>query len=220
MDVKMEASWKAHLEEEFRKPYFEKLTDFVRREYAEKKVYPPAKLIFNAFDHCPFNEVKVVIVGQDPYHEPGQAHGLCFSVTDKVPIPPSLQNIYKEINSDLGKPVPASGNLERWAKQGVLLLNAILTVQAHRAGSHQGKGWEIFTDAAIRHLAREREHLVFMLWGAYAQHKGEAIDANRHLVLKSSHPSPLSAHQGFFGNKHFSKANDYLLMHGMKPIDW
>jgi len=153
----------------------------------QKKVYPPAKLIFNAFDHCPFNEVKVVIVGQDPYHEPGQAHGLCFSVTDKVPIPPSLQNIYKEIHDDLGKPVPASGNLERWARQGVLLLNAILTVQAHRAGSHQGKGWEIFTDAAIRHLAQEREHLVFMLWGAYAQHKGEAIDANRHLVLKSPH---------------------------------
>ncbi len=220
MDVKMEASWKAHLEEEFRKPYFEKLTDFVRREYAEKKVYPPARLIFSAFDHCPFNEVKVVIVGQDPYHEPGQAHGLCFSVTDKVAIPPSLQNIYKEIHSDLGKPVPVSGNLERWATQGVLLLNATLTVQAHRAGSHQGKGWETFTDAAIRHLAREREHLVFMLWGAYAQHKGESIDANRHLILKSSHPSPLAAHRGFFGNKHFSKANDYLLTHGMQPIDW
>lgn len=220
MDVKMEASWKAHLEEEFRKPYFEKLTDFVRKEYAEKKVYPPARLIFSAFDHCPFNEVKVVIVGQDPYHEPGQAHGLCFSVTDKVAIPPSLQNIYKEIHSDLGKPVPVSGNLERWATQGVLLLNAILTVQAHRAGSHQGKGWETFTDAAIRHLAREREHLVFMLWGAYAQHKGETIDANRHLILKSSHPSPLAAHRGFFGNKHFSKTNDYLLTHGMQPIDW
>lgn len=220
MDVKMEGSWKAHLEEEFRKPYFERLTDFVRREYAEKTVYPPARLIFSAFDRCPFNEVKVVIVGQDPYHEPGQAHGLCFSVTDKVAIPPSLQNIYKEIYSDLGKPVPRSGNLERWAAQGVLLLNATLTVQAHRAGSHQGKGWETFTDAAIRHLALEREHLVFMLWGAYAQRKGETIDANRHLVLKSSHPSPLAAHLGFFGNKHFSKANDYLLAHGKQPVDW
>lgn len=216
----MEGSWKAHLEEEFRKPYFERLTDFVRREYAEKTVYPPARLIFSAFDRCPFNEVKVVIVGQDPYHEPGQAHGLCFSVTDKVAIPPSLQNIYKEIYSDLGKPVPRSGNLERWAAQGVLLLNATLTVQAHRAGSHQGKGWETFTDAAIRHLALEREHLVFMLWGAYAQRKGETIDANRHLVLKSSHPSPLAAHLGFFGNKHFSKANDYLLAHGKQPVDW
>jgi len=220
MDVKMEGSWKAHLEEEFRKPYFERLTDFVRREYAEKTVYPPARLIFSAFDRCPFNEVKVVIVGQDPYHEPGQAHGLCFSVTDKVAIPPSLQNIYKEIYSDLGKPVPRSGNLERWAAQGVLLLNATLTVQAHRAGSHQGKGWETFTDAAIRHLALEREHLVFMLWGAYAQRKGETIDANRHIVLKSSHPSPLAAHLGFFGNKHFSKANDYLLAHGKQPVDW
>lgn len=220
MDVKMEASWKAHLEEEFRKPYFEKLTDFVRSEYAEKKVYPPAGMIFSAFDHCPFNEVKVVIVGQDPYHEPGQANGLCFSVTDQVAIPPSLQNIYEEIHNDLGKSVPTNGNLERWARQGVLLLNAILTVQAHRAGSHQGKGWEIFTDAVIRHLSREREHLVFMLWGAYAQHKGEAIDTNRHLILKSSHPSPLAAHRGFFGNRHFSKANEYLLTHGMKPIDW
>ena len=220
MDVKMEASWKAHLEEEFRKPYFEKLTDFVRSEYAEKKVYPPARLIFSAFNHCPFNEVKVVIVGQDPYHEPGQANGLCFSVTDQVAIPPSLQNIYEEIHNDLGKSVPTNGNLERWARQGVLLLNAILTVQAHRAGSHQGKGWEIFTDAVIRHLSREREHLVFMLWGAYAQHKGEAIDTNRHLILKSSHPSPLAAHRGFFGNRHFSKANEYLLTHGMKPIDW
>lgn len=220
MDVKMEASWKAHLEEEFRKPYFEKLTDFVRSEYAGKKVYPPAGMIFSAFDHCPFNEVKVVIVGQDPYHEPGQANGLCFSVTDQVAIPPSLQNIYEEIHNDLGKPVPTNGNLERWARQGVLLLNAILTVQAHRAGSHQGKGWEIFTDAVIRHLSREREHLVFMLWGAYAQHKGEAIDTNRHLILKSSHPSPLAAHRGFFGNRHFSKANEYLLTHGMKPIDW
>lgn len=220
MDVKMEESWKAHLEDEFEKPYFGKLTDFVRSEYGHKTVYPPAGLIFHAFDRCPFNDVRVVIVGQDPYHQPGQAHGLCFSVTDNVPIPPSLQNIYKEIFLDLGKPLPKSGNLERWAEQGVLLLNATLTVQANHAGSHQGKGWEEFTDAAIRHLAIERDHLVFMLWGAYAQRKGENIDTNRHLVLKSPHPSPLAAHRGFFGNKHFSKANSYLIAHGKQPVDW
>lgn len=220
MDVKLEQSWKYQLDKEFKKPYFKKLTDFVKHEYSNKTIYPPAKLIFNAFDSCPFNEVKVVIVGQDPYHEPGQAHGLCFSVNNGVQIPPSLINIYKEIESDLGKPVPRSGNLERWAKQGVLLLNATLTVQAHRAGSHQGKGWEEFTDAVIRHLAEDRDHLVFILWGAYAQRKGATIDANRHLILKSPHPSPLSAHQGFFGNKHFSKANDYLQAHGKKSVDW
>lgn len=220
MNVKIEESWKAQLQKEFGKPYFDELTAFVRQEYANKKVYPPAGLIFNAFDKCPFNEVKVVIVGQDPYHEPGQAHGLCFSVTDEVALPPSLINIYKEIHADLGKPIPRSGNLERWAKQGVLLLNATLTVQAHRAGSHQGKGWEIFTDAAIRQLALVRENLVFILWGAYAQRKGAEIDTNRHLVLKSPHPSPLSAHRGFFGNKHFSKANEYLQAHGKQPIDW
>lgn len=220
MNVKIEESWKAQLQKEFGKPYFDELTAFVRQEYANKKVYPPAGLIFNAFDKCPFNEVKVVIVGQDPYHEPGQAHGLCFSVTDEVALPPSLMNIYKEIHADLGKPIPRSGNLERWAEQGVLLLNATLTVQAHRAGSHQGKGWEIFTDAAIRQLALVRENLVFILWGAYAQRKGAEIDTNRHLVLKSPHPSPLSAHRGFFGNKHFSKANEYLQAHGKQPIDW
>lgn len=220
MNVKMEESWKAKLQQEFEKPYFKTLTDFVRSEYATKTVYPPAKFIFNAFDSCPFNEVKVVIVGQDPYHEPGQAHGLCFSVNEGVRIPPSLVNIYKEIHDDLGKPVPRSGNLERWAEQGVLLLNATLTVQAHRAGSHQEKGWEQFTDSVISHLANEREHLVFILWGAYAQRKGENIDANRHLILKSKHPSPLSAHRGFFGNKHFSRANAYLIAHGKKPIDW
>ncbi len=220
MNVKIEESWKAQLQKEFGKPYFDELTAFVRQEYANKKVYPPAGLIFNAFDKCPFNEVKVVIVGQDPYHEPGQAHGLCFSVTDEVALPPSLINIYKEIHADLGKPIPRSGNLERWAKQGVLLLNATLTVQAHRAGSHQGKGWEIFTDAAIRQLALVRENLVFILWGAYAQRKGAEIDTNRHLVLKSPHPSPLSAHRGFFGNKHFSKANEYLQAHGKQPVDW
>ncbi len=220
MDVKIEESWKACLQEEFDKSYFKKLTEFVRKEYTDKTVYPPAKLIFNAFDRCPFHAVKVVIVGQDPYHEPGQAHGLCFSVNNGVSLPPSLQNIYKEIQQDLGKQIPQSGNLERWATQGVLLLNATLTVQAHRAGSHQGKGWEEFTDAVIRHLATEREHLVFILWGAYAQRKGESIDANKHLILKSPHPSPLSAHRGFFGNKHFSRANDYLKAHGRQPIDW
>lgn len=220
MDVRIEESWKAHLQEEFNKPYFERLAEFVRQEYADKTVYPPAKLIFNAFNRCPFNEVKVVIVGQDPYHEPGQAHGLCFSVTEGVPLPPSLQNIYKEIEQDLRKQIPRSGNLDRWATQGVLLLNATLTVQAHRAGSHQRKGWEEFTDAVIHHLATKREHLVFILWGAYAQRKGETIDANRHLILKSAHPSPLSAHRGFFGNRHFSRTNDYLKAHGIPPINW
>lgn len=220
MDVKIEESWKHRLHLEFDKPYFKNLTDFVRNEYLSKTVYPPAKLIFNAFDTCPFDDVEVVIVGQDPYHEPGQANGLCFSVNNGVQIPPSLVNIYKEIYNDLGKPIPKSGNLERWARQGVLLLNATLTVQAHRAGSHQGKGWEEFTSSVIEHLAKERENLVFILWGAYAQRKGENIDANRHLVLKSPHPSPLSAHRGFFGNKHFSKSNEYLVAHGKKPIDW
>lgn len=220
MDVKIEQSWKNRLQPEFEKPYFKQLTDFVRNEYATKTVYPPAKLIFNAFDSCPFDDVEVVIVGQDPYHEPLQAHGLCFSVNDGVQIPPSLVNIYKEIHDDLGVPIPRSGNLERWARQGVLLLNATLTVQAHRAGSHQNKGWEEFTDAAIARLANEREHLVFILWGAYAQRKGANIDANRHLILKSPHPSPLSAHRGFFGNKHFSRANEYLAAHGKKTIEW
>lgn len=220
MDVKIEESWKEHLQQEFEKPYFRTLTDFVRKEYTIKTVYPPAKLIFNAFDSCPFDKVKVVIVGQDPYHEPGQAHGLCFSVNEGVQIPPSLVNIYKEIENDLGIPAPRSGDLTRWAKQGVLLLNATLTVQAHRAGSHQGKGWEEFTDAVIRCLAEERDHLIFILWGAYAQRKGATIDANKHLVLKSPHPSPLSSHRGFFGNKHFSSTNDYLLAHGKDPINW
>ncbi|HBK32207.1 uracil-DNA glycosylase [Limibacterium fermenti] len=220
MDVKIEESWKERLQDEFEKPYFKQLTDFVREEYRARTIYPPAKLIFNAFDCCPFDKVKVVIVGQDPYHEPGQAHGLCFSVNEGIQIPPSLVNIYKEIQDDLGVPVPRSGNLERWCRQGVLLLNATLTVQAHRAGSHQHKGWEEFTDAAIRHLANEREHVVFLLWGSYAQRKGENIDTNRHLVLKSPHPSPLSAHRGFFGNKHFSKANAYLIANGEEPIEW
>lgn len=220
MEVTMEESWKSHLQQEFDKPYFKNLTDFVRAEYAHKTVYPPAKKIFNALDSCPFNKVKVVIVGQDPYHEPGQAHGLSFSVAEGVQKPPSLVNIFKEIQTDLGILAPASGDLSRWAAQGVLLLNATLTVQAHRAGSHQGKGWEEFTDAIIQCLATQREHLVFILWGSYAQRKGANIDANRHLVLKSPHPSPLSSYRGFFGNKHFSKTNDYLAAHHLDPINW
>lgn len=220
MDVRIEASWKQRLAHEFEKEYFVKLTEFVRSEYVRTMVYPPARLIFNAFDHCPFDATKVVIIGQDPYHGPGQAHGLCFSVMEGVPNPPSLQNIFKEIQSDLGKPLPANGDLTRWAQQGVLLLNATLTVQAHQAGSHQRKGWEEFTDAAIRSLAEEREHLVFILWGAYAQKKGAFIDRNKHLVLTSAHPSPLSAYNGFFGNKHFSRANEYLKAHGIAEIDW
>ena len=220
MDVRIEESWKLRLAPEFEKDYFVKLTEFVRAEYMRTTIFPPAKLIFNAFDHCPFNDTKVVIIGQDPYHGPGQAHGLCFSVAEGVPNPPSLQNIFKEIQSDLGKPFPPNGDLTRWARQGVLLLNATLTVQAHQAGSHQRKGWETFTDAAIRCLAEEREHLVFILWGAYAQKKGAFIDRTKHLVLTSAHPSPLSAYNGFFGNKHFSRANEYLKLHGITEIDW
>ena len=220
MDVRIETSWKQRLAAEFEKDYFIKLTEFVRSEYMRTTIYPPAKLIFNAFDHCPFDKVKVVIIGQDPYHGPGQAHGLCFSVNEGVPNPPSLQNIFKEIQSDLGTPIPPHGDLTRWANQGVLLLNATLTVQAPQAGSHQRRGWETFTDAAIRILAEEREHIVFILWGAYAQKKGAFIDRNKHLVLTSAHPSPLSAYNGFFGNKHFSRANEYLKMHGETGIDW
>ena len=220
MDVRIEKSWKDRLQEEFDKPYFANLTQFVRSEYASGTVYPPGGEMFAAFDACPFEQVRVVILGQDPYHEPGQAHGLCFSVNDGVQFPPSLVNIFKEIESDLGKPIPRSGNLMRWAQQGVLLLNATLTVRAHQAGSHQNKGWETFTDAVIRRLATEREHIVFILWGSYAQRKGAFIDRNRHCVLQSPHPSPLSAYRGFFGNKHFSRANEYLAQHGYKPIDW
>ena len=220
MNVQIEDSWKKHLAPEFEADYFSRLTNFVRDEYERYTVYPPGKLIFNAFNSCAFDKVKVVIIGQDPYHEPGQAHGLCFSVNDGVPFPPSLQNIFKEIASDLGTPAPTSGNLTRWTEQGVLLMNATLTVRAHQAGSHQNKGWETFTDAAIRHLAEEREHLVFILWGSYAQKKGAMIDRNKHLVLSSAHPSPLSAYRGFFGNGHFSKTNKYLLEHGIEPINW
>ena len=220
MKVQIEDSWKRHLQTEFDKPYFEALTSFVREEYGKGRCYPPGKLIFNAFNLCPFDQVKVVIIGQDPYHEPGQAMGLCFSVNQGVLFPPSLQNIFKEIADDIGTPIPASGDLTRWAKQGVMLLNATLTVREHQAGSHQGKGWETFTDAVIQTLAREREHLVFILWGSYAQKKGAFIDRNRHLVLQSAHPSPLSAYRGFFGNKHFSKANAYLQANGIEPILW
>ena len=220
MNVRIEDSWKQLLQEEFDKPYFENLTRFVRSEYAAGTVYPPGSQMFAAFDACPFDKVRVVILGQDPYHEPGQAHGLCFSVNDGVPYPPSLVNIFKEIADDLGKPAPTTGNLMRWADQGVLLLNATLTVRAHQAGSHQNKGWEAFTDAVIHRLAEEREHIVFILWGSYAQRKGAFIDRNRHLVLQSPHPSPLSAYRGFFGNKHFSRANAYLVEHGCEAIDW
>lgn len=220
MDVKIEQGWKACLQEEFDKPYFERLTQFVRQEYATTTVYPPGALIFNAFNLCPFDQVRVVIIGQDPYHGPGQAHGLCFSVNDGIPFPPSLVNIFKEVQDDLGTPVPPTGNLSRWARQGVLLLNATLTVRAHQAGSHQRQGWEEFTDAVIRVLNERRDHLVFILWGSYAQKKGAFIDRNRHLVLSSAHPSPLSAYHGFFGNRHFSRANQYLVEHGETPVQW
>ncbi|WP_289091054.1 uracil-DNA glycosylase [uncultured Bacteroides sp.] len=220
MNVQIEESWKEALMPEFSKDYFIRLTDFVRKEYHETTVYPPGKLIFNAFNLCPFDKVKVVIIGQDPYHGPGQAHGLCFSVNDGIQPPPSLVNIFKEINNDLGKPIPQSGNLTRWAEQGVLLLNATLTVRAHQAGSHQRRGWEEFTDAVIRKLAEEKNNLVFILWGAYAQKKGAFIDRSKHLVLTSVHPSPLSARSGFFGNHHFSLANDYLVKNGKTAIDW
>lgn len=220
MDVKIQSSWKDALQSEFEKDYFVKLTEFVRGEYKSKPVYPPGNLIFNAFDHCPFDKVKVVIIGQDPYHGPGQAHGLCFSVNDGVDFPPSLLNIFKEIERDLSIPMPKTGNLTRWADQGVLLLNASLTVEAHKAGSHQGRGWETFTDAVIRKIAEEKEHVVFMLWGNYAQQKGAVINPTRHLVLKSVHPSPLSAYRGFIGCGHFSAANKYLLQNGDAEIKW
>ncbi len=221
MDVKIEKSWKELLNDEFEKPYFSNLISFVKEEYQQHRVYPPGKLIFNAFEHCPVEKTQVVILGQDPYHGPGQAHGLCFSVPEGVLQPPSLQNIFKEIQSDIGTPVPKSGNLERWANQGVLLLNATLTVRANQAGSHQNKGWETFTDAVIRLLATKKEHLVFLLWGSYAQRKGAFIDTQKHLVLKCVHPSPLSAnHGGWFGNHHFSQTNQYLCGHGLEKIIW
>lgn len=220
MDVTIESSWKSVLKDEFDKEYFNKLTAFVRDEYSKTTVYPPAGLIFNAFNLCPFSNIKTVIIGQDPYHGPGQAHGLCFSVRDGVNFPPSLLNIFKEIEIDLGIVRPSSGNLDRWAKQGVLMLNATLTVRAHLAGSHQKKGWEQFTDAVISKINEEKNNVVFMLWGAYAQKKGEAINRSKHLVLESVHPSPLSASRGFFRNSHFSKCNKYLVDNGIQPIDW
>lgn len=221
MDVKIDETWRKHIGDEFGKPYFEQLTQFVRNEYAQYTCYPPGRLIFNAFNLCPFDQVRVVIIGQDPYHEAGQAMGLSFSVPDGVAMPPSLVNIFKEVSADMGIPVPASGNLTRWASQGVMLLNATLTVRAHQAGSHQRQGWETFTDAVIRALSADREHLVFILWGGYARSKAALIDRSRHLVLESVHPSPLSANRGgWFGNHHFSRCNAYLVQHGEQPIAW
>lgn len=221
MDVKIEPSWKEVLADEFDAPYFQNLTAQVRQEYAAHACYPPGKLIFNAFDLCPFDQVRVVIIGQDPYHEPGQAMGLSFSVPQGVTMPPSLVNIYKEISADLGVPMPTSGDLTGWAKQGVLLLNATLTVRAHQANSHQRLGWSVFTDAAIKALSERREHLVFMLWGGFARSKKALIDTSRHLVLESVHPSPLSANRGgWFGQHQFSRCNAYLEAQGMEPIKW
>lgn len=220
MAVRLEKSWKELLQDEFEKDYFKTLSEFVHSEYKKSTVYPPAKFIFNALDSLPVDKVKVVILGQDPYHGPGQAHGLSFSVPDGIALPPSLKNIYKELENDLGKKSPPSGNLDRWAKEGVLLLNATLTVRAHLAGSHQNKGWEQFTDAIIHHLAETCENLVFILWGNYAQRKGDFVDTKKHLVIKSAHPSPLSAYNGFFKSKPFSKTNEYLSTHKIAPINW
>lgn len=220
MDVKISTSWKDKLQEEFEKDYFKKLVGFVKEEYSQHKVYPPGVKIFSAFDHCSFDQLKVVIIGQDPYHGPKQANGLCFSVSDGIRKPPSLLNIFKEIKNDLNMEIPESGNLERWADQGVLLLNATLTVRAATAGSHQKKGWEEFTDAAIRVISEKKKGIVFLLWGAYAQKKGAIIDSDKHYVLKSAHPSPFAADRGFFGNKHFSKTNEYLKSKGLGEINW
>ena len=220
MDVRIEQEWKTLLQSEFDAPYFETLTEFVREEYAHHTIFPPARLIFNAFDQCPVSKVKVVILGQDPYHGIGQAHGLCFSVPDNVAAPPSLKNIVKEIISDVGHTTLKSSNLEPWVRQGVFLLNATLTVRMNQAGSHQNRGWEQFTDAVMKKLSDEKEHIVFLLWGAYAGRKKALIDTSKHLVLTSVHPSPLSAHQGFFGNHHFTQANEFLTAHGKTPINW
>lgn len=220
MEVRIEPSWKEALKEEFGKEYFSKLTEFVKEEYKSSVVYPLPANIFHAFELTPFNEVKVVILGQDPYHGPDQAMGLSFSVAEGITFPPSLRNLYKELESDIGKPAPRTGDLTHWAAQGVLLLNSTLTVRAHSAGSHQGKGWELFTDAAISLLSQKKENLVFILWGNYAKAKGTHIDRNKHLVLQSAHPSPFSASRGFFGSKPFSKTNEYLIAHGKEPIKW
>ena len=220
MEVKIASDWKDILAPEFEKPYFEELTHFVRDEYAAHRVYPRGSNIFRAFDKCPFDKLKVVIIGQDPYHGPGQAHGLCFSVADGVPFPPSLQNIFKEVHTDTGAEIPLSGNLDRWAEQGVLLLNAVLTVREHEAASHAGHGWETFTDAVVRAVAERKEGVVYMLWGSYAQRKGAIADPSRNLILKAVHPSPLSAYRGFLGCRHFSQANAYLESIGQEPIKW
>lgn len=221
MGVKIEQSWKDVLSGEFEKEYFRKLTDFVRAEYKSgKTIYPKPQNIFNAFNLCPLSDVKVVIIGQDPYHEPGQAHGLCFSVENGIDLPPSLVNIYKEIESDIGHKSKTNGDLSYWARQGVLLLNSTLTVQAHQAASHSGKGWETFTDAVIRAVSENRKNVVYLLWGSFAQKKADCVNAEQNLILKSAHPSPLSAYRGFFGNHHFSKTNEYLIAHGKTPIDW
>lgn len=220
MDVRIEESWKKVLQEEFEKPYFAQLVNFVRHAYQTQQVFPPATNIFHAFDTTPFQQVKVVIIGQDPYHNVGQAHGLSFSVPKGIKPPPSLINIFKEIQNSLHIPIPHDGDLTRWATQGVLLLNATLTVEAHKAGSHQGKGWERFTDSVIQRLSEQRQHIVFVLWGNYAQQKATLIDSTKHLILKSVHPSPLSAHRGFWGNNHFAQTNQYLVEKGKTPIDW
>ena len=221
MNVAIHESWKPHLQNEFNKPYFKQLTDFVKQEYKTKVCYPPGKQIFSAFDYCHFNNVNVVIIGQDPYHGVGQANGLCFSVSDTIKHPPSLINIFRELEQDIGKPYPKSGNLEHWAKQGVLLLNATLTVRAHEAGSHQNKGWETFTDSVIKVISEKKEGVIFLLWGGFAKKKTKLIDGSKHHILTTGHPSPLSANRGYwFGNKHFSKTNEILLQMDKKPIDW
>ena len=220
MEVKIAQDWKELLSEEFDKPYFEELISFVKEEYATRRIYPRGSNIFRAFDKCPVEKLKVVIIGQDPYHGPGQANGLCFSVADGVPFPPSLRNIFQEVSTDTGAPIPSSGNLDRWAEQGVLLLNAVLTVREHEAASHAGRGWEQFTDAVVRAIAARKEGIVYLLWGSYAQRKGAIADPQKNCILKSVHPSPLSVYRGFWGCKHFSKANDYLIAHGQTPINW
>ncbi|MBQ1939460.1 MAG: uracil-DNA glycosylase [Alistipes sp.] len=220
MEVKIAQDWKELLSEEFDKPYFEELISFVKEEYATRRIYPRGSNIFRAFDKCPVEKLKVVIIGQDPYHGPGQANGLCFSVADGVPFPPSLRNIFQEVSTDTGAPIPSSGNLDRWAEQGVLLLNAVLTVREHEAASHAGRGWEQFTDAVVRAIAARKEGIVYLLWGSYAQRKGAIADPQKNCILKSVHPSPLSVYRGFWGCKHFSKANNYLIAHGQTPINW
>lgn len=220
MDVKIAADWKELLSEELDQPYFAQLAEFVRQEYATHRIYPRGSNIFRAFDKCPVERLKVVIIGQDPYHGPGQANGLCFSVGDGVPFPPSLKNIFQEVHDDTGAPIPQSGNLDRWAEQGVLLLNSVLTVREHEAASHAGHGWERFTDAVVQAISRHKDGVVYMLWGSYAQRKGSIADPSRNLILKSVHPSPLSVYRGFFGCHHFTRANEYLTSIGKEPILW